>query len=197
MTDSLKYDLEAIANTAKAKAFLGKEFLTWFWYKAERLDGQTLTVAGKSSQRTFTFWVDDRLVLESHNSKVHQQTLKGGEPSQSLEAAASLQSGNSVKELRIGLNIDGLGDIYCSLSGQNLEPRTVKLPDPPEEFASFEDFNLLTYRLKATRAMIEVIDGLFGIFLLERTQDDWSNKGLSEIKTWIKGRFSDANQYLH
>ena len=197
MTTQDEVSLESIANAARTKSFLGKEFLTWFWYQAEKTDQNQLELETRSGNLSLQIWVDDRLVLESHNSKVHMQTLRGGEPSQSLEAAASLQSGNSVKELRVGFYIRDFGEFTFALAGQNLDPRSIKLPEPPEELAATDGFSSLSYRLKLTRIMLDALDALFQKFLHERTETQWNAKGLADIKGWIANRYHQANELLH
>ncbi len=190
-------NIENLVTTAKAKSFLGKEFLTWIWYCSEDKERSFKIAAKDKEVYQVQVWVDDRLVLESPNSKAHQQTLKGGDPSQSLEATASLQGGKSVKEIRLGFHIEEIGDFICTFSGDDLNPRSVRLPEPLEEYTQTENFSLLSFRLKSCQVLVDVIDGLFSEFLNERVQANWQTTGLEKIRGWIRERSSQISSYLH
>lgn len=190
-------NIEKLMSTAKAKSFLGKEFLTWLWFCSEE-DSRYFDILSIDQERyQVQVWVDDRIVLESANSKAHQQTLKGGDPSQSLEAAASLRSGKSIKEIRLGFHVEEIGDFICTFSGDDLNPRSVRLPEPIEEYTQSENFSQLGFRLKCCQVLVDTIDGLFKEFLEERVHDDWQTKGLQKIKAWIRERTSQIDSYLH
>jgi hypothetical protein len=184
--------VDNLASISRAKAFLGKEFLTWLWYVSEKsksLDG----VAGKYE---VDIWVDDRLVLESSSGKSHVNSLKGGEPSQSREAAIGLSLGKTVKELKLGVNVRGVGEYTAVLnsdgfSTDGLAPKSVKLPtfdDTADGDRDDEDSPTVTLRLKQTQIFVKVLDGLFAKFMDERSSDKWENDSLAKIKSWIKTR---------
>ena len=197
-SDILLAHVEKLLTTSKSKSFLGREFLTWLWYYAEKSDS-TIEVQSPRSKESFiiALWIDDRLVLESPNTKAHVQTLKGGDPSQSVEAATALLTGKSVKEMRVGFSIDSMGDFTFTLSGQDLAPKTISLPEPPAELSQEEGFSLLSFRLKASQILVDVIDGWFCQFLEERIDVDWNEKGLGDIKDWIQARKPDFSTSLH
>src|SRR5262245_9766039 len=110
--------LEVLATIPKTKAFLGREFLTWLWWHVETTETEH-TVADPSSGKRLAFdaWIDDRLVLEAGHGLSHEDVLKGGDPSRSDEASAGIASGKTVKELKLGLHIHGVGDYSAVFGG--------------------------------------------------------------------------------
>src|SRR5262249_10437759 len=104
--------VEHLTNLSKAKGFLGREFLTWLWYMAETYEDHLTTSGPSGEEIAFDIWVDDRLVLEATGGSAssHENVMKGGDPSQSYEAAAALGTGKTVKELKLGINAKGYGE---------------------------------------------------------------------------------------
>ncbi|MES2745810.1 MAG: hypothetical protein V4655_10315, partial [Bdellovibrionota bacterium] len=111
----------------QAKSFLAGDFLLWLWYFAES-PANPFDLDLPEGKTPVKLWVEDRLVLESHEHKGQVHTFKGGEPSRSLEAEFSLKSGKVVKELRLGLHIDPYGDFISVLSAKDLSPKSIYLP---------------------------------------------------------------------
>lgn len=179
--------IEDLAAVTKAKAFLGREFLTWLWFEAETakdrhqvaLDGQPLP--------EFDLWVDDRLVLDGTLGMSHQNTMKGGDPSHSQEAAASLATGKTVRELKLGLNIRGHGEYSAVLSCEDLFPRGLKLPEPETDDGNPAPQSL-AQRLQGMRVFLGILDGLFRRFLEKRVDASWESTALPAMRAWITQR---------
>lgn len=190
---------EQLANLIRAKGFLGREFLTWLWYVAETSSG-LMSVIEESTGRSLEFdvWVDDRLVLESSNGQAHENVMKGGDPSQSHEAAAALVTGKTVKELKLGLNVKNVGEFTAVLSSENLNPRSLKLPSTAKgEGSSAEDDLPILTRIRYTETFITVLDGLFTRFLTLRVEDHWEKTSLKSMRDWVRKRSSSTAASLH
>lgn len=177
----------------QAKAFLSGDFLLWLWYFAES-PKNPVELDLPMGRTTVKLWVEDRLVLESHDNKGQVHTFKGGEPSRSLEAEFSLKSGKIVKELRLGMHIDPWGDFLSVLSSKDLSPKSIYLPtsngDGPNVSLG------LAFRLQMTDVYVAVLDALFLKFLDVRAHDAWRDKELPRIRTWIQER-GQAETALH
>lgn len=195
-TDTSEY-LDNLRAITKAKGFLGREFLTWFWYQIDTNDGQFKVKAGKKTT-SVRAWIDDRVVLEASSQQTHSNTLKGGDPAHSIEAATSLRSGKTVREIKVGLEINGFGPFTAvltsdGLSSNGLSPRSLSIPPhTDEEDAGKEP---ISYRLTQIQSFVDTLDGLFALFLDERTSEGWDKTALKNLRTWIKDRkvASDAN----
>ena len=66
----------------KNKAFLGKEFLTWLWFKSE-IRNHKFSFKDLGS---FILYIDDSLKLGGGSGFVREHSLKGGTPAYSLES---------------------------------------------------------------------------------------------------------------
>lgn len=193
--DASSGHIEQLTNLAKAKAFLGREFLTWLWYTAETTrERLVLSIPGGKKDLEVNLWVDDRLVLEGTASMTHSNVMKGGDPSHSREAAASLATGKTVREMKLGLSVKGGGEFSANLSCDDLNPRGLKLPVPDRADGDSERGAAvmpLGERLRATESFLTVLDGLFLHFLDQRVDPTWDTTALVAMREWIKKRQGD------
>lgn len=182
---------EQLSSIPKAKAFLGREFLTWLWFFADTSGGEKEFVDQQSGKkRRFDLWIDDRLVLESGRGLSHEHVLKGGDPAHSQEAGLALATGKTVRELKLGVRIKGLGDFTAVLGESDLNPRSLKLPtsDHSDEEETAESTLPIMLRLRQTESFIAVLDCLFSWFIEHRLSDTWESEHLPTIRAWIKKR---------
>jgi hypothetical protein len=193
MSNGLEH-VEHLTNLSKAKGFLGREFLTWLWYLIETND-ESLTVPGRGQDPLeFDLWIDDRIVLEATAGNSHQNVMKGGDPSQSHEASAALFTGKTVREMKIGVNAKGYGEMTAVLNCDDLNPRGLKLPKPDADGAAqaAPDELPIVARLKCTETFLAILDGLFQRFLSQRTADVWQADSIPAMREWIKKRQKDV-----
>lgn len=183
--------LEQLASIPKAKAFLGREFLTWLWFFADTSTGEKEFVdKSTGKKRRFDLWIDDRLVLESGRGLSHEHVLKGGDPSHSQEAGLALATGKTVRELKLGVRIKGLGDFTAILGESDLNPRSLKLPtaEQSEGDEAAEASLPIMQRLRQTESFLAVLDCLFALFIEQRLSDSWESEHLPTIRAWVKKR---------
>ena len=188
--------LEAFADIAKAKAFLGREFLTWLWYTAEaQTEALSLNVDGASVD--VRLWIDDHLVLEGTDAGTH--ALRGGRPGQSPEAAVALRTGKSVSDVRVGIDIGGWGAFTATLDHRDLMPRTLKLPvdDPDQMQDAASDEEPLERRLHLTGIFLATLDALFREYLDLRLRESWPEDGFKPIRAWIQERYQETAAVYH
>lgn len=186
-------DIDKLIST---KSFLGREFLTWLWHLSDTKGAATLNLGKGRGRKTVELWIDDRIVLNPEHNAGHESLMRGGNPSKSLEAAIALNSGKSVTELKLGMRVPGCGDFTVSLRYDQLSPRSLRLPPPPEEEGDRSENanNVLLTRLQQTKLFLTALDELFLMFIRERTDKDWRTNGLRNIADWIrsKSRKSDG-----
>lgn len=190
--------LAKLRTMTHAKSFLGREFLTWLWYHSEN-HAEPLTVIGPSTDKSYLvdLWIDDRVTLEAPTGKSHYHTMKGGDPSQSAEAAAALITGKVPKDLKLGMTLHEFGEYIFTLNGDDISPRTVQLPEPPEAAEDLESFSTLGFRMTALDALCDVIDGLFSLFMDDRVDQNRHQEFLNQIREWIKARPTGHDAVLH
>ena len=189
--------LDRLLTVCKSKSFLGREFLTWLWFQSEKVEIPFKIKTSGGQSANFDLWIDDRVILESSGAKAHTHTLKGGDPSQSLEAAAALKSGKTVSEIKIGISIDGYGEYTCVLNYQDISPRSIQLPEVIDEEDLMKNVSPLAIRLEQTRHLLSALDCLFIHFLEQRVGEKWENNKVEDIRLWIKDKDAEELSKLH
>lgn len=200
MSESQNILLEHIDNLtaiSKAKGFLGREFINWLWYFADTQAGAVHMRSRKtSSEYEVQIWVDDRMVFETFAGKPLVHSMRGGDPGKSLEAVAAFQSGKTLKEIKLGLHVAGIGDfsaqLHCDgLKSEGLSPRSLILPK--SEAGSDAEATLIR-RLQHTELFLDILDGLFAKFMDDRSTDAWQDKVMVKFKKWMQSK--RANEIL-
>lgn len=181
-------NIDLLAKLPESKGFIGTEFLTWLWYLSESHPSPLeLTLSHRQSPLLVTVWIDDRVVLESPLSQVHTNTLSGGTPSQSPEAQVALQTGKIVKQAKVGFNLPEFGEFIFTLDSKDLSPKNVRLP-VGEETPDHDLLSTTEARLQQLEVLSDTLDGIFTMFMDQRLNDDWSDRGLAPMKKWIDGK---------
>jgi hypothetical protein len=181
-------NLDEIHNQTAHKTFLGREFMTWLWYFAEQNEGRFELELSDGPKKNAQLWLDDRIVLAAKTGRSHEHIIKGGVPSTSDEAGVSLRSGKAVKELKISLDIDGLGQYCATLCGDEATPKGLILPEPEEQ----SDQTVLEQRIAAVSIFNQAMDALFAKFMDERTGNLWDTTHINAIRNWIQSRAHDT-----
>jgi recombination associated protein RdgC len=188
----------AAAADPRAQAFLGREFLTWLWFRCET-DGGTFELPRGGRRRRkgergkagdddggedeVGVVFDDYVALVSDGDEKEQNIVKNGSPHRSAEARTALLVGKVVASARLEV---ARGDRAwkATVSGETLDLRSVKYPDP--EGSDPEERTL--QRLDAMRELGDIVDELYGLFLSVRTSPAWEKEELPAVTRWIRKR---------
>lgn len=167
-----------ILELIQQKAFVGRELLTWMWFRAETRPTLEL---GRS--KVVEIEVLDPIVLEAHFGDAKSTTLKGGSPATSPEATTAVMEGKKLRRARFKLSCDGVDWIATidaetmAISGLNV-PRAGRLP--------FDE--LLRFRCDFIMEFESMLTELWGTFLEIRLDPSEWNRELKKIHGWIEGR---------
>lgn len=167
-----------LAELIQQKAFLGKEFLTWLWYRAEHEPAFELTRG-----RRVEVEIEGPIVLDAHYGDARSTALKGGSPTTAPEARTALLEGKKLKKARLKISGDGVDWIAgidaetMAIGGLNL-PRAGQLP--------FEEH--LKLRVEFALDFEAILTDLWGEFLLLRLDEPSWKPELKRIQAWIEGK---------
>ena len=164
------------------KAFLGREFLTWLWFRSDR-SGGLLEIPGK---RTIELHFLDKMVLDLTGADSPQTVTITGGQSELREGMAALKEGKKIEEARISIK-DAHEEFtvvmkasWLSFSGFR-PPLTV----PSDSSGPIELEGLFLEKMYLLEHFLEIIDELFEFFLKLRLSDMWEAKELPAIREWI------------
>ncbi len=160
------------------RAFLGREFLTWLWFKSET-QNHKLTI-GKYG--VFHLYIDDKIVLSSTSGSVRENSLKGGTPAYAFEAGSALGTGKLVNEAKFILQ-DSERQWSFSLLADDLSLRTVRLPTISEA----DSHAHINQRIAHSQLLSNLIDELFKSFMELRISEQFYEE-LTKIREWIENK---------
>jgi len=157
-------------------SFLGREFLTWLWFEAERNNG-TVEVQTLGPVR-----VDfgQRLVLESGGAIREDSTVKAEAPSLAEESRTALRVGKKVARARLLLDL-GERHFELGIDAETLTLSGVKLPT----LLASEDDQRLEERLHLIDEVENIVDELYMTFIrLRKDAETWAPLRTA-LRTWV------------
>jgi hypothetical protein len=83
----------------REKAFLGREFLTWLWFKSD-VSGGRIEIPGKKVVEVIFL---DRMTLDLSDAETPQTVTLKGEHSELREGLAAIKEGKKIEEARISV----------------------------------------------------------------------------------------------
>ncbi len=164
------------------EAVLGREFLTWLWFKTEERGGAVMIPGVGDVEVVFS----RRLALESGDGEYSETVVCQGLHAGLKEGKAALREGKKVKEARLQLTM-GTDQWEFTLKGDPFHFQSLKLPT---SLALSEEEEEKEGRLLERIALVEnatkTIDHLFSVFLHRRVSGDWSADEIPRIRKWIQ-----------
>jgi recombination associated protein RdgC len=161
-------------------SLIGREFLTWLWYKSEERGGNIALTSGKEVELHFL----KRIALEAGEGEYAQGVVCSGLHAELKEGKEALRQGKKVKEAGIRL-IHDKNEWEFIFKADTFDIQSLKLPvtQPPENPQDKEG-NLLE-RIYLIEAAVKIIDDLFDAFLKVRPADRWKEE-LKKISRWLE-----------
>lgn len=162
---------------------LGREFLTWLWFKSEERGGAIQVPETGDVEVAFA----RRLVLESGGGEYSESIVCQGLHAGLKEGKAAIREGKKVKEARIQLGV-GTDRFEFTLRGDEFQFQTLRLPSgmETEEGEEEEKGGRILERIylieKATKAM----DQIFSLFLKKRLSPQWLSEEIPRIRKWVQ-----------
>jgi hypothetical protein len=187
----------SLLSQIESTTFLGPEFLTWLWYKAETDHGRidltaSLFDAGQipigdlaDAHRVVTVAMADQILLSTDGPGMSTtDAFRGDAPDLSPEAAAALANGKLLHRAKITLNGDDTAQWPLTLHAQTLDLAGIKIPTPP--LPDFEDN--ATTRLRALDDLETLLHTAFTAFIaLRLTPEAWQAEAQA-MRNWIAAK---------
>ncbi len=160
-------------------AFLGKEFLTWLWFKTDLQEGLiTIPDGGPAAE----IWFCDRIVLSGAGQGAEKVAVKTEDPSTCPECRSALAQGKKVETARIRI-VRAQREWTVTIKGEDLAVGSVKLPavlTKEEDDKARERFTLLDQ-------LDGMIVALFTEFVNVRCDAEAWKPQLDMMRAWIGG----------
>ena len=165
----------------REKAFLGREFLTWLWFKSEQTGGRIELPGQKVIEVIFL----DRMTLDLSDAETPQTVSLKGEHSELREGLAALKEGKKIEEARISLR-SGNNDFTLVAKATWFSFGSFRTPRvlPPEESEEGID-GVFLEKVSLIEEGMEALDSLFEHFVKLRISDHWDTTELPAFRHWV------------
>lgn len=163
-------------------SFLGREFLTWLWFKSEERNGTIMVPNVGDIEIVFV----RRLILASGEGQYSETVACQGLHSDLKEGKAALRKGKKIKEARLKLSIE-TDDCEFTFKADTFQFQTVKLPVTMnlDEEEKDKDGRILE-RIYLTETVIGMMEKLFSLFLNKRLSPAWTSEEVPRINKWMQ-----------
>lgn len=172
-----------IATAYNKYAFLGNEFLTWLWFMIET--DQDISQALKTKDPV-SLEIGNSLILENTlgDNAREKITIKGDQAGLE-EGTTALKKGAKVTEMNLICNLGPEEAYQFTVKGESFNITGMKTPAAAGDGSEDEIEGRIIEKALLVFRITQVIDTLFFTFLAHRIDDDWKNKGLDQMRTWI------------
>ncbi|MDD3581190.1 MAG: hypothetical protein PHW74_09235 [Desulfobacca sp.] len=160
--------------------FLGREFLTWLWFKSEDDPEGTINLPG---QPPVSLEVGEKMRLEVGEGEYFQSLAVQGSHSDHQEARLGLRQGKTPEELHLKITREKL-EWPLTLKATTFEVKGLKSnasPAPADEDDEAHFFDQMAQIEEVT----EILDRLFAEFLRLRLGPEWEAGELPRLKAWL------------
>lgn len=188
LRDGVFLDPQRSGGEASGAPLLGREFLTWLWFKSEERGGAVQMDGLGDVEVTFA----RRLALESGGGDYSESIVCQGLHAGLKEGKAALQQGKKVKEARIQLGV-GPEKFEVTLKGDQFQFQTLKLPSGlAMEEEEEEKGGRILERIYLMEKATKTADQLFSFFLKRRLSPEWSSQDVPRIRKWVQKHVQEA-----
>ncbi len=167
-----------------SREFIGREFLTWLWFRSETNEGRFAPQGGDP----FELWLDDRVVLESDGEEKVQQVICQGADSALTEARHAILSGKKVTQARMRL-FQGDDEWVFTLDAAWLNFRSLKLPKVMADIQEDPE-GLFFERLLLVQKAVDALEAVFAEFIALRISPKWHAQEIPAFRAWINKSLS-------
>jgi hypothetical protein len=159
---------------------IGREFLTWLWFKSEERNGMILIPEAGESQVIFV----RRLVLESGDGEYAETVVCQGMHADLKEGKEALRQGKKITAARLKVTFDKT-EWEFTFKADRFHFQSMKLPAPYEDDGEEIDREgQILERIYLIEKAVGVMDLLFQTFIESRLSDGWEAE-LSRMQRWI------------
>lgn len=177
---------ERIADFEKKGAVselsIGREFLTWLWFKSEERNGSIMIPNVADVEVTFA----RRMVLESGEGDYSETVVCRGLHADLKEGKEALRQGKQIKEARIMLERDSTKWEF-TFKADRFSFQSLKLPAAESDAAEDDESGRILERIYLVEKAVDTMDRLFALFLQGRLSDTWESELARMAKWWRQG----------
>jgi hypothetical protein len=165
----------------KDGGFLGREFLTWLWYKSQEREGAVKVPNLGDLQVVFS----RRIVLESGDGEFSESVVCQGLHADLKEGKTAIRHGKKIKEARIQLTRD-TEKWEFTLKADAFQFQSLRLPEGMESDNPNDVEGEILERIYLAEKALQTMDQVFSLFLTKRASPQWASEEIPRIKKWVQ-----------
>lgn len=174
------------SESTEKSSWVGREFLTWLWFKSEERNGRIKLPNKEEIELHFL----KRVALEAGEGEYSQGVVCHGLHAELKEGKEAIRQGKKVKEAGIKL-VQDKNEWEFTLKADFFHFQSLKLPvadwqDPPED----PEGSLLE-RIYLIENAAKTIDHLYESFLQIRFSPQWKDKEIKLLNKWLEHDLKD------
>ncbi|HUN54694.1 MAG TPA: hypothetical protein VMU29_06005 [Smithella sp.] len=169
------------SENADAAALIGREFLTWLWFKSEERNGR-IALPGKVEVELHFL---KRIVLEAGEGEYSQGVVCHGIHAELKEGKEAIRQGKKVKEAGIKLMHDK-NEWEFTFKSDSFHFQSLKMPAQDVQEAQEDPSGSLLERIYLIENAAKIMDGLYESFLQIRYSPEWKEKETKRLAKWLE-----------
>jgi recombination associated protein RdgC len=162
-------------------SLVGREFLTWLWFKSEERNGRIAL----SSSEDIELHLLKRIALEAGEGEYAQGVVCSGLHAELTEGKEAVRRGKKVKDAGIKLHRDA-NEWEFAFKADTFYFQSLKMPVEDGREAGEDPSAKLLERIYLIEKAATTIDALYASFLAVRFSADWTQKEKPRLTAWLK-----------
>jgi recombination associated protein RdgC len=162
-------------------SLIGREFLTWLWFKSEERNGR---IAFRNQEEIELRFLK-RISLEAGEGEYSQGVVCHGIHAELKEGKEAIRQGKKVKEAGIKLTHDQ-NEWEFMFKGDSFHFQSVKMPQTDWQETSEDPSGGLLERIYLIENAAKTMDALYESFLKIRLSSLWKEKEIPLLNKWLK-----------
>jgi len=168
-----------LSLTPSTDMMLGREFLTWLWYRS---DAQSESFRD-AANAPFHLYMEHRVVVQGGEGDKLETASVSGTLSPLREARFGLATGKQVTRAALRLEQDGLR-WQLALKAEDFAISGLKMPKADRDDADEDPDALLLERIYLMERCMALLDSLYAVFLRLRLDPQWADE-TRRIHAWM------------
>ena len=168
-------------ETPAENSLIGREFLTWLWYKSDERNGRVTIAPDEEVELHFL----KRIVLEAGEGEYSQGVVCHGIHAELKEGKEAIRQGKKVKEAGIKL-IYNQNEWEFNFKADSFHFQSLKLPAMEWQETPEDPSGHLLERIYLIENAVKTMNNLYESFLRIRFSAQWEEKELAFLAGWLK-----------
>jgi len=162
-------------------SLVGREFLTWLWFKSEERNGRIAL----SPAEDIELHLLKRIALETGEGEYAQGVVCSGLHAELTEGKEAVRRGKKVKEAGIKLHRDA-NEWEFAFKADTFYFQSLRMPVGDRQDAQEDPSALLLERIYLIEKAATTLDALYASFLAVRFSADWTQKEKPLLTKWLE-----------